>query len=108
MIDGMADTILLPQISVQAVGVARGNPGLSGAGIVVVDASGAVREHIARYLGSMTALEAQLQAMILALRNPSSRFSTRPGVPPAQNAPCRPPPAAPVPGAPDPPVHCSL
>src|SRR5581483_5885442 len=57
-----------PAIIVQAVGLARGNPGLAGAGIVIVDAAGAVLERIARYLGSAAALEAQLQALNLALR----------------------------------------
>lgn len=62
-----ADETAAP-ITVQVVGTARGNPGLAGAGIVLLDASGAVRERIARYLGSATALEAQLQALALALR----------------------------------------
>jgi ribonuclease HI len=53
---------------VQVVGTARGNPGLAGAGIVIVDGDGTVREQVATYLGSMTALDAQLQALILALR----------------------------------------
>lgn len=57
-----------PPLTVQAVGVARGNPGLAGAGIVLIDATGAVRERIAKYLGNATALEAQLQALALALR----------------------------------------
>lgn len=57
-----------PAIVVQAVGLARGNPGLAGAGIVIVDAAGAVLERVARYLGSAAALEAQLQALNLALR----------------------------------------
>jgi ribonuclease HI len=59
----MVGTVSVPSISVQAVGVARGNPGLAGAGSVVGDASGATSERLARYLGSMTALEAQLQAV---------------------------------------------
>lgn len=58
----------LPAVTIQAVGTARGNPGLSGAGIVIVDGSGAVCERVARYLGSMAALEAQVQALMLALR----------------------------------------
>jgi ribonuclease HI len=52
---------------VHAVGVARGNPGLAGAGIVITEATG-VRERVARYLGSATALQAQLLALALALR----------------------------------------
>ena len=64
----MANAVPPTAVTVQAVGGARGNPGLAGAGIVVVDASGDVCERIARYLGSMTTLEAQLQALILALR----------------------------------------
>lgn len=55
-------------VTVCAVGIARGNPGLAGAGIVVTDARGVVLERVARYLGSATALEAQLQALLLALR----------------------------------------
>jgi ribonuclease HI len=56
------------QVTVRVVGTARGNPGLAGAGIVVVDAAGVARVRIARYLGNATPLEAQLQALELALR----------------------------------------
>ncbi len=55
-------------ITLLVAAVARGNPGLAGAGILLLDAKGETREHIATYLGSMTALEAQLQALILALK----------------------------------------
>jgi ribonuclease HI len=57
-----------PSVTVHVVGAARGNPGLAGAGIVIVDAADVVRERVARYLGSATALQAQLQALALALR----------------------------------------
>lgn len=62
------ETESIPPVTVRAVGIARGNPGLAGAGIVVEDAAGTVRERVAKYLGSATALEAQLQALALALR----------------------------------------
>ncbi len=58
----------VPTVTLQVVGIARGNPGLAGAGIVIVDATGTVREQVARYLGNAGALEAQLQALSLALR----------------------------------------
>lgn len=57
-----------PPVTVTVVGVARGNPGLAGAGIIIVDTGGAVREQVAKYLGNATGLEAQLQALALALR----------------------------------------
>lgn len=55
-------------VTVQAVGMARGNPGLAGAGIVLLNADGTVRERIAKYLGSAAVLDAQIQALMLALR----------------------------------------
>ena len=68
MAEGTRDATPGPPVTVHAVGVARGNPGLAGAGIVIADATGVVRERVARYLGSATALHAQLQALALALR----------------------------------------
>ena len=68
MAEGTRDATAGPPVTVHAVGVARGNPGLAGAGIVITDATGVVRERVARYLGSATALHAQLQALALALR----------------------------------------
>ena len=67
MAETASDSTAAP-ITVQVAAVARGNPGLAGAGIVLLDAKGETREHIATYLGSATALEAQLQALILALK----------------------------------------
>lgn len=67
MPEGRHDTAA-PLLLVQVIGTARGNPGLAGAGIVIIDESGVVRDRIARYLGSASALEAQLQALVLALR----------------------------------------
>jgi len=55
-------------VTVRVVGVARGNPGLAGAGIIIVDAGGGPPTRVARYLGNATQLEAQLQALELALR----------------------------------------
>lgn len=55
-------------VTIQVVGIARGNPGLAGAGIVIIDGVGTMREQVARYLGNAGALEAQLQALTLALR----------------------------------------
>ncbi len=55
-------------VTLRVVGVARGAPGLSGAGIIIVDREGVVREQVSRYLGVGSALEAQLQALALALR----------------------------------------
>ncbi len=55
-------------VTVRVVGATRGNPGLAGAGIVILDAAGVVRTRVARYLGNATPLEAQLQALELALR----------------------------------------
>src|ERR671935_1823204 len=68
MAEGTRDATPGPPVTVHAVGVARGNPGLAGAGIVIAAAPGVVRERVARYLGSATALQAQLQALALALR----------------------------------------
>ena len=68
MAEGTRDATPGPPVTVHAVGVARGNPGLAGAGIVITDATGVVRERVAKYLGSATALHAQLQALALALR----------------------------------------
>src|ERR671925_869640 len=68
MAEGTDDATAGPPVTVHAVGVARGNPGLAGAGIVITAATGVVRERVARYLGSATALHAQLQALALALR----------------------------------------
>src|SRR5919197_2305769 len=68
MAEGTGDITAGPPVTVHAVGVARGIPGLAGAGIVITDATGVVRERVARYLGSATALHAQLQALALALR----------------------------------------
>ncbi len=55
-------------VTVHVAAVTRGNPGLAGAGIVIVDAAGVVQARVARYLGNATPLEAQLQALELALR----------------------------------------
>jgi len=55
-------------VTVEVAGIARGNPGLAGAGIVIVDEKGATLTHVARYLGNAQPLEAQLQALLLALR----------------------------------------
>jgi len=68
MAEGTSNATPGPPVMVHAVGVARGNPGLAGAGIVIADATSVVRERVARYLGSATALHAQLQALALALR----------------------------------------
>ena len=68
MAEGTGDITHGPPVTVHAVGVARGNPGLAGAGIVITEAPGVVRERVARYLGSATALQAQLLALALALR----------------------------------------
>src|SRR5579875_2316798 len=64
----MGEETSVAAVTVQVVGVARGNPGLAGAGIVIVDAAGTQRERVAKYLGSATPLDAQLQALQLALR----------------------------------------
>lgn len=58
-----------PPITLHVVGVARGNPGLAGAGIVIINDDGVVTDRIATYLGNATTLEAQLQALVLALRH---------------------------------------
>lgn len=55
-------------VTLRVVGVARGAPGLMGAGIIIVDREDVVREQVSRYLGVGSALEAQLQALALALR----------------------------------------
>jgi len=55
-------------VTARVAAVTRGNPGLAGAGIVLVDAAGVVQARVARYLGNATPLEAQLQALELALR----------------------------------------
>ena len=57
-----------PEITVRVAGVARGNPGLAGAGIEILTTPRAAPEKIAKYLGGATALEAQLQALRLALQ----------------------------------------
>jgi ribonuclease HI len=68
MTDGRGAATSRPSVTVYVTGAARGNPGLAGAGIVIVDAADVVRERAAKYLGSATALQAQLQALALALR----------------------------------------
>lgn len=47
---------------------ARGNPGLTGAGIVICNAGGEELLRAARYLGGGAVLEAHLGALMLALR----------------------------------------
>lgn len=68
MSTGETPTQTVAPLIIQVVGAARGNPGLSGAGIVILDDKGAPRERVAKYLGSATPLEAQMQALHLALR----------------------------------------
>lgn len=48
-------------------GASRGNPGHSGAGVLVADESGRVLEETSRYLGEGTNNEAEYRALILAL-----------------------------------------
>ena len=55
-------------VTVQIAGLARGNPGLAGAGIVILAPDGTPQTRVARYLGNVAALDAQLQALELGLR----------------------------------------
>ena len=48
-------------------GAARGNPGPAGAGAVIKDTSGKLRDKVCEYLGETTNNQAEYQAFVLAL-----------------------------------------
>ena len=52
-------------------GASRGNPGHSGAGVVIQDAEGRIIEEMSSYLGHGTNNEAEYRALILALSRAS-------------------------------------
>jgi len=54
-------------IKVFVDGASRGNPGPSGAGVVIVDADGEVLDEGAHYLGERTNNQAEYEALILGL-----------------------------------------
>lgn len=58
----------LQRIRVYSDGAARGNPGPSGAGAVLVGPSGQVVERLGKYLGIQTNNYAEYMALILGLR----------------------------------------
>jgi ribonuclease HI len=67
------------QISVYTDGGSRGNPGISGFGVAILDQSGRVIHQISRFIGIKTNNEAEYLALIEALtwvRDHQSEFST--------------------------------
>src|SRR5688572_25656094 len=55
-------------VRVYSDGAARGNPGLSGAGAVLVDPSGQVVDRIGKFLGTQTNNYAEYMGLLLGLR----------------------------------------
>jgi ribonuclease HI len=58
----------LTRIRVYSDGAARGNPGPSGAGAVLVESSGKVLERLGKYLGVQTNNYAEYMALLLGLK----------------------------------------
>ena len=49
-------------------GASRGNPGLAGAGVVLIDPSGEVREQLREFLGQVTNNVAEYRGLLLGLK----------------------------------------
>lgn len=49
-------------------GASRGNPGLAGAGVVLMDPNGAVREQLREFLGQVTNNVAEYRGLLLGLK----------------------------------------
>ena len=64
------------RLLLQVDGASRGNPGHSGAGILIADESGRILEETSRYLGQGTNNEAEYRALILALSRASDLGAT--------------------------------
>ena len=64
----MTDQETQPRIQVLIGSVARGNPGLAGAGIILKNELGVIVLRSAKYLGSATGLDAELKALDLGIR----------------------------------------
>jgi len=56
-----------PAYKLYVDGASRGNPGLSGAGAVIIDPSGAVIKRLKKFLGSATNNTAEYQALLMGL-----------------------------------------
>lgn len=57
-----------PSIRVYSDGAARGNPGLSGAGAVLVEPTGGVVERLGKFLGTQTNNYAEYMGLLIGLR----------------------------------------
>ncbi len=67
----VADEVVAPTISrvrLYSDGAARGNPGLAGAGAVLVEPSGQVVDRIGKFLGTQTNNFAEYMGLLLGLR----------------------------------------
>lgn len=62
------EPVSVPRVRVYSDGAARGNPGLSGAGAVLVEPSGQVVDRIAKFLGTQTNNFAEYMGLLLGLR----------------------------------------
>jgi ribonuclease HI len=60
--------VSVPRVRVYSDGAARGNPGLSGAGAVLVEPSGQVVDRIGKFLGTQTNNFAEYMGLLLGLR----------------------------------------
>jgi ribonuclease HI len=58
----------LEALIIETDGASRGNPGLSGAGVIIKDGQGNRIKHIAEFLGSMTNNQAEYHALIIGLK----------------------------------------
>ncbi len=63
-----ADAQTFDKLSVYSDGAARGNPGLSGAGAVLVEPSGQVVDKLGKFLGKQTNNYAEYMGLLLGLR----------------------------------------
>jgi len=63
-----ADGTVPSKVRVYSDGAARGNPGPSGAGAVLVDASGTVVDRLGKYLGIQTNNYAEYMGLLLGLK----------------------------------------
>ena len=61
------DAVQLKQLSIYTDGASRGNPGESGAGIIIYNERGEVVKKVKKYLGTTTNNVAEYRALIIAL-----------------------------------------
>jgi ribonuclease HI len=67
----------LSKVTMAIDGAARGNPGLAGAGVALLDGHGNVLAELSQYLGPATNNEAEYQALIFGLKLAQERGFTK-------------------------------